>query len=125
GDADDKAFAAAKESNHFFANTVASAKTLQPSDKAYVAYVASMEKEAAGDDAKIEQRRVGSKVDKHRALVESKASIVVEKMKALEGEAQDPAFEAAEAAVSELKSALESADEEAAKDKTHHGEIEA
>jgi hypothetical protein len=124
GEADEKAFAAANQAVRFLSNTIESAKSFDSKDKSYLGFVASMEKLVPAHQAKIEQRRIGQKIEKHRTVVEAAHSNTMERLKALEGEPAVGAFESAEASVAELKSALESVDAEAANDRAYHGYLE-
>lgn len=118
GDADDAAFTAAAESVRTLASTVEAAKSFSSTDKNYLAAVAAAEKQVPNYQAAIEKSRTGLAVRKHRAAIDAAGVALAEKMKALEGEPDAAAFRAAETAVSDLKSAIES---EAAPDtdKTH------
>src|SRR6185503_14426696 len=90
-----------------YASIVEPSKTVAPNDKAFLAFVAAAEKQAASYRAQIDQRRAGVKISTHRESVEQAATTAIERMKALEGEPAPVAFEAADKAVGELERALE------------------
>jgi hypothetical protein len=122
GDADPGAISAAKDAVRVLGNTVQAAKSLDTKDKAYLQYVAAMETQVAAYGGKIEQLRVGGKLKKHKASVESALAVENEKMQSLTSE--NPAFDAAEGAVLGLKSVLESTDDEMLSDKAYRAYLE-
>lgn len=113
------AFDAAKEAVRDLRLVIDGAKSLSSTDKTYLAAIAGYEKQAAAHEAAIEKRKVGLGVEKHKGTVEASAKTLSERMAALQGEPGPEAFGAAEAALSDLRAALEAVDADAEADKAH------
>jgi len=107
GKPDAAAFSEAEKAQATLAKTVDSSKIARLTDKAYLAFVATSEKQAAAYKTQIDQRRGTLKIETSRAGIDAAATAATEAMKALDGQPDGAAFGKAEGAVKELDRAIE------------------
>ncbi len=122
GKPNDKAFKAADDAVIVLGRTIESGKTLTQAAP-YQKTLAAADKQALGYRAKIDQRRVDVVVDVHRAELDAAEKAANDAMAALGGKGaklevqpDDKAFKAAQSAVRELLSTVESGDSAGEKD---------
>ncbi len=123
GPADAAAFKAAEEAVRTFSNTVDAAKSFDQPDKSYTALIATSEKQVPVYTATIEKKRVTAAVASSKATVEAAANAAAEAMKVIAADPKEELFDAAESAVSSLKSALDAVDSSATTDKAYQAYV--
>jgi hypothetical protein len=125
GDASPGAFEAAEAAAAEVKGVAESVDGVAESDGAYKAYLAKTVKDAEAKKAQIEKRRAQAVVAGHKQQLAAAQASLQERLKALAGDADEPAFAAAEGAVSELEKVLESGADAGDKDGKYAAELKA
>ena len=115
GKVNEQAFRDAEEAVKVLSKTIDSGKGVSQ-DKGYLKLLALSEKQAAGRRATIDKKRVSLVVDAHKTELEAAVQNVTGSLDALKEKPEADSFKAAERAVADLRTTIDSGAEAASKD---------